>query len=182
MRTCWIHNLMCFALSRHTSQCFCWLHCQRLLHTNNSQQVVWFPTQETRCGTISPLTIYRLFSYCFHSVKLPAINTLVDQLLRHGTPHGYNTHNPKILSQFSSKAFQNHLKCKVSFDESVDNLTKEFSSNKLMDSSIHGIFQTRILEWLPFPSPGDLRDPGIEPWSPALQAESLWSEPPGKPK
>ena len=37
------------------------------------------------------------------------------------------------------KAFQNHLKCKVSFDESVDNLTKEFSSNKLMDSSIHGI-------------------------------------------
>ena len=34
---------------------------------------------------------------------------------------------------------------------------------------------------LPFPSPGDLPDPGIEPGSPALQADALPSEPPGKP-
>jgi len=34
---------------------------------------------------------------------------------------------------------------------------------------------------LPFPSPGDLPDPRIEPWSPALQADTLTSEPPGKP-
>ena len=34
---------------------------------------------------------------------------------------------------------------------------------------------------LPFPSPGDLSDPGIEPRSLALQADSLPSEPPGKP-
>ena len=33
---------------------------------------------------------------------------------------------------------------------------------------------------LPFPSPGDLPDPGIEPRSPALQADALPSEPPGK--
>ena len=33
---------------------------------------------------------------------------------------------------------------------------------------------------LPFPSPGDLPDPGIEPMSPELQADSLPSEPPGK--
>ena len=33
---------------------------------------------------------------------------------------------------------------------------------------------------LPFPSPGDLPDPGIEPGSPAFQAEALTSEPPGK--
>jgi len=32
---------------------------------------------------------------------------------------------------------------------------------------------------LPFPSPGDLSDPGIQPESPALQADSLSSEPPG---
>ena len=32
---------------------------------------------------------------------------------------------------------------------------------------------------LPFPSPGDLPDPGIEPRSPALQADSLLSGPPG---
>ena len=35
---------------------------------------------------------------------------------------------------------------------------------------------------LPFPSPGDLPDPGIEPGSPALQADALPSEPPGKPQ
>ena len=34
---------------------------------------------------------------------------------------------------------------------------------------------------LPFPSPEDLPDPGIEPGFPALQADSLTSEPPGKP-
>ena len=34
---------------------------------------------------------------------------------------------------------------------------------------------------LPFPSPGDPPDPGTEPWSPTPQADSLRSEPPGKP-
>ena len=33
---------------------------------------------------------------------------------------------------------------------------------------------------LPFPSPGDLPDPGIKPGSPVLQADSLPSEPPGE--
>ena len=33
---------------------------------------------------------------------------------------------------------------------------------------------------MPFPSPGDLPDPGIEPRSPALQADALTSEPPGE--
>ena len=47
-------------------------------------------------------------------------------------------------------------------------------------SSSHRILQARILEWLPFPSP-DLPDPGMEPVSPALQAGSLPSEPPGRP-
>ena len=41
---------------------------------------------------------------------------------------------------------------------------------------------SREEDWsgLPFPSPGDLPDPGIEPGSPAFQAEALTSEPPGK--
>ena len=34
---------------------------------------------------------------------------------------------------------------------------------------------------LPFPSPGDLLDPGIEPWSPALLEDSLPSESQGTP-
>ena len=35
-------------------------------------------------------------------------------------------------------------------------------------SSVHGILQARILEWV-FPFPNDLPNPGIEPWSPTLQ-------------
>ena len=49
-----------------------------------------------------------------------------------------------------------------------------------LGSSVHGIFQARILEWLPFPSPGDLPDPGIEAGSSALQAGSLLTELSGK--
>ena len=33
---------------------------------------------------------------------------------------------------------------------------------------------------LPFPSPGDLPNPGVEPRSPTLQADTLLCEPPGK--
>ena len=49
-------------------------------------------------------------------------------------------------------------------------------------SSGYGILQARILKWIAIPSPGDLPNPRIEPGSPALQADSLPSEPPGKPK
>ena len=43
-----------------------------------------------------------------------------------------------------------------------------FSCHSPPGSSVHGISQARMLEWVPFPSPGDLPDPGIEPTSPAL--------------
>ena len=46
--------------------------------------------------------------------------------------------------------------------------------------SFHGVFQARYWRALPFPSPGDLPNPGIELMSPALQADALTSEPPGK--
>ena len=47
--------------------------------------------------------------------------------------------------------------------------------------SIHGIPQARILEWVAMLPPGGSSHPGIKPRSPALQADSLPSEPPGKP-
>ena len=53
-----------------------------------------------------------------------------------------------------------------------------------LDSSVHGILHARMIEWAVFPSPGDFPDPVIEPMSPAspaLLADSLLSEPPGKP-
>ena len=42
----------------------------------------------------------------------------------------------------------------------------------LPGSSVHGISQARRLEWVAFPSSGDLPDLGMEPESPALQAVS----------
>ena len=44
-----------------------------------------------------------------------------------------------------------------------------------------GFYRQEYWSGLPFPSPGDFPDPGIEPRSPALQADALTSEPPGKP-
>ena len=43
-----------------------------------------------------------------------------------------------------------------------------------------GILQARILEWMPYPPPGDRPNPGIEPRPSPLQADSLPSELPGK--
>ena len=42
------------------------------------------------------------------------------------------------------------------------------------------ILQARIVEWVPFLSPGSLPEPGIELRSPTLQAEALTSESPGQ--
>ena len=46
-------------------------------------------------------------------------------------------------------------------------------------SSVHGILQARILEWVAISFSKDLPDPGTEPGSPALQVDSLPSESPG---
>jgi len=49
--------------------------------------------------------------------------------------------------------------------------------------TIHSMGFSRPEHWSgqPFPSPGDLPNPGIEPRSPALQVDSLQAEPQGKP-
>ena len=52
---------------------------------------------------------------------------------------------------------------------------------ELVNHTVHGILQARIPEWVAFPSPGDLPNPGIEPRSPTLPADSLPSEPQGSP-
>ena len=50
----------------------------------------------------------------------------------------------------------------------------------LPGSSVHGILQARIPEWVAIFFSRDVPNPGIEPGSPALQANALTSEPPGK--
>ena len=65
-----------------------------------------------------------------------------------------------------------------------------FVKVKVLVAQLCPLLPARLCPWdspgknwsgLPFPSPGDLPDPGIEPTSPASQVYSLPSEPPGKP-
>ena len=51
-----------------------------------------------------------------------------------------------------------------------------------MDYTVYGILQVRIREWVAFPFFRGSSQPGIEPRSPVLQADSLPAEPQGKPK
>ena len=49
-------------------------------------------------------------------------------------------------------------------------------------SSVHGISQARILEWVAISFSKDLPDPGIKPESPALAGKFFTTEPPGNTK
>ena len=89
------------------------------------------------------------------------------------------------------------LQCiKVKSESKVSQLCPALSDPmdcSLPGSSVHGIFQARVLEWgaiafseqycsgLLFPSPGDLPDPGIKPVSPVWQADSSPLSHAGKP-
>ena len=61
-----------------------------------------------------------------------------------------------------------------------ESVSHSVRSDSVTGSSVHGILQERILEWVAIPFSEDLPDPGIKPGSPVLQADSLLSEPPGK--
>ena len=50
-----------------------------------------------------------------------------------------------------------------------------------IDYTVHGILQARIIEWVAFPFSRGSSNPGVKPRSPALQVDSLLSEPSGKP-
>ena len=68
-------------------------------------------------------------------------------------------------------------------------VTSESESHSVVSNSaapwtIESMEFSRLEYWSgqPFPSPGALPNPGIEPWCPTLQVDSLPAEPPGKPK
>ena len=69
--------------------------------------------------------------------------------------------NESVSCSVVSDSLQPHVACQAS-------LSMEFSRQEYWNG-------------LPFPSPGDGPNPGIESRSPALQEDSLPSEPPGKP-
>ena len=74
----------------------------------------------------------------------------------------------------------------VTIDEPILRVWKSLSHVQLfatpLDYIVHGILQTRILEWVAVPFSSGSSSPGIKPRSPALQADSLSAEPQGMPK
>ena len=77
-----------------------------------------------------------------------------------------NIYTPKVKVKVKS------LSCVLLF---VTSWTVAYQASVSMEFS-----RQEYWSGLPFPSPGDLPDPGIEPRSPALEADALTSEPPGK--
>ena len=102
------------------------------------------------------------------------------QRVRHNwvTKHTHTQTLPKTISEYLSKCDIVLSKVKVAQSCPILRDPMDYSPP---GSSVHGIFQARILEWVAIPSPGDLPNPGTEPRSPVLQADSLLFRPPGKP-
>ena len=86
----------------------------------------------------------------------------------------WNRHAPFLVSQ-SLESHQSSGRQKVKVTQLCLTLCDP------MDC-IHGILQARILEWVAFPFSRGLPNPGIEPRSATLLADSLPAEPQGKPK
>ena len=84
------------------------------------------------------------------------------------------------LSNCSFGLFETSVKVKVKPLSRVQLFATPWTVGHQARASM-GLPRQEYWSGLPFPSPGDLPDPGIEPGSPALQAEALTSEPPGKP-
>ena len=103
--------------------------------------------------------------------------TDTEPVLQRGN-HNYWTHVPQILkltcpmAMLCSKRVKS-LSCVRLF---VTPWTVTHQASLSM-----GFSRQESWSGLPFLSPGDLPDPGIEPGSPVLQADTLTSEPPGKP-
>ena len=89
-------------------------------------------------------------------------------------------HLPKVNGKFSVPPF---LNISVKWSEVAQSCLTlcDPVDCSLPGFSVHGIPQARILGWVTI-SPGDLPDPGIKPGSPALEADALTSELPGKPQ
>ena len=97
-----------------------------------------------------------------------------------GKPHG-----GRSLVGYSLLCIINHPKASVQFSSfqslSRVRLFETLWTVAYQAPSSMGFSRQEYWSRLPFPSPGDLPHPGVEHRSPAFQADTLTSEPPGKP-
>ena len=99
-----------------------------------------------------------------------------------------HTHTLGLWTKTQPRHFCQYLKCMSEGGQRVKVKVKSLSRVWLCDpmdcslsgSSVMGFSKQECWSGLPFPSPGDLPNPGIEPGSPTLQADTLLSEPPGR--
>ena len=83
------------------------------------------------------------------------------------------------MTKFKKTQVVNYIKMKMLVIHSCPDLCNPMDCSP-PGFSVNGILQAKYWSGLPFPSPGDLPHPGIKPGSPALQADSLPSEPPSE--
>ena len=111
---------------------------------------------------------YNFFPYNLENTSTEALSRCISISYLH-----YQSH------QFTFLNFVSVCMC-VLFSQSCPTLCGPLDCSPHAPLSM-GFSRQGYWSGLPFPSPGDLPDPGTKPGSPALQADSLQSEPPGKP-
>ena len=131
----------------------------RVFSSESALRIRW-PKYWSLIFSISPSNEYSgLISFGMDWLGLLAVQGTLKSLLQH--------HSSKV-SVFQGSAF---------FMVQLSHLYLTESESKVTQSPSMGFFRQEYWNGLPFPSPGDLPDPGIEPRSPTLQADSLPSEP-----
>ena len=91
----------------------------------------------------------------------------------------------KSLLQIHNEVFRGDLISETCFEVKLISCVRLFATPWTVAYQAPpsmGFSRQEYWSGLPFPSPGDLPNSGIKPGSPALQADALTSEPPGKHK
>ena len=154
------------------------------------------PGNRTENWLICSINIY--WRLCYMQGARNGAMKIKSQWLQSGKDYWDNTVLSKISSCWACihKNMENLLKCRSWFSISEAKPESESESGvaqscpslcDLVDcsppgSSVLGFSRQEYWSGLPFPSPEDLPDPGIEPRSPALQADALTFEPQGSPQ
>ena len=112
--------------------------------------------------------------------QLPCLFSISVEVLLMSTPH------PQLFQERTEYSILYRVPIQISITGSIIFIVKVKSLSCVRLSATPwtplsmGFSRPEYWSGLPFPSPGDLSHPGIEPRSPALKADSLPSEPPGK--